>query len=342
MKETLTCLLALFVVLSLAGCGARGSTSQVGTEGSPTDDETYVIKFGQADTETCPLGVAMTTFEKTVEQKTNGKVDVQLLHNGVMGGEAEMVNAVQLGTLDIMTGSPSVLTSFSEKFGFMELPFLFRSADDLHAAWDNGLEALYNEWLSSQALECRGLVTLGARGLSNSKREVHIPADMSGLKIRVMESPVFINTFTAMGANPTPMNYNEVYTGLQQGTIDGQDNPAIFTVSAKFYEVQSYYTNLGHTFCLSATICRDGYLDQFPDDIAAIIAEALEAFEQEACELAVAEEETALKTMVDAGLTVTDLTEEEYNQFKSCTEDIVEEFRSVAGDEAFAIVEQYS
>jgi len=342
MKKIVSLALALAMILSLVACGggktSTAASANPGTSSAAPADEHYVIKMGQADTQDSLLGTAFEAFKEYVETNTNGKVEVQLFHNAVMGGESEMLSSVQMGTLDICSGEAAVLSQFGDQFGVINIPFLFRSEDELHQVWENGLEEYYNKELASQKLEVRGMATLGGRGLSNSKRDVHTPDDMKGLKIRVMESPLFIDTFTAMGANPTPMSFSEVYTGLQQGTIDGQDNPANITVSVKFYEVQPYYTFLGHTYCNSLTYMRAGYLDKFPEDIAAVIADGLEMLEHKTWEDTAAAEEAAYDTMIKAGVSITRLTDEEYEMFKASVADVADKYRAAMGEEVFQII----
>lgn len=156
----------------------------------------------------------------------------------------------------------------------------------------------------------------GIRKLSNSKHPVTCPDDMQGLKIRVMDSPIYIEMFTQMGASPTPMSLTEVYTALQQGTVDGQDNPYSTFVSSKFYEIQKYFTNLDHTFDFTGFIISNDFLQSLNEATRELIIECGKEAQQASYDYAVESEARLIQTIEESGMEVYTPTDEERELFK--------------------------
>lgn len=246
-KKILAFLLCTVMLLTLAGCGGKtaapagtpdASSGGASSGGASSGTAEYTFIVAHVDPEDGPLHQNLLEFEKYVEEKTGGRMDVQVFGNGLLGGDREILEAINLGTVQMGNMASSNLTAYGDKFGIYELPFLFNSFEAATAAYDGELGKIYNEWLAENGFVCYGVFTYGWRALSNKVREVWTPDDLAGIKVRVMEVPMYIDAFTLLGANPTPMSWNEIYTGLQQGTIEAQDNSPEQTYLAKFFEVQ--------------------------------------------------------------------------------------------------------
>lgn len=194
------------------------------------------------------LGVGIDTFASEVEKRTNGRYKIQPFYSGSLGAEREATEAVQLGTQELTFTSTGPLPNFVPDVKILDVPFLFRDSAHARAVLDGpvGQELL-------QKFDARGIKALawgenGFRHMTNSKRAIGVPADLRGLKMRTMENPVHIQAYKAFGIIPTPMAITEVFTALQQGTVDGQENPLSVITAAKFDQVQKFLTLTGHAY----------------------------------------------------------------------------------------------
>jgi tripartite ATP-independent transporter DctP family solute receptor len=193
-------------------------------------------------------GVAIDTFAKEVEKRTGGRYKIQPFYSGSLGAERESTEAVQLGTQELTFTSTGPVPNFVPEVKILDVPFLFRDYAHARAVLDGpiGQELL-------QKFDARGIKALawgenGFRHMTNSKRPVYGPDDLKGLKMRTMENPVHVQAYKGFGIIPTPMAFSEVFTALQQGTVDGQENPLSVITSAKFEQVQKYLTLTGHVY----------------------------------------------------------------------------------------------
>jgi len=207
----------------------------------------FVLKLGHIATEDKPYAQASVKFAELVNEKTNGAVEIQVFPNSQLGNQRDLVEGLTYGTLDLTMTSTAVLANFLPQMAVFDLPFLFRDIPHTYKALDTvGMEM--NKGLEARQLKVLGFYENGVRHLTNNVRPVTKPEDMKGLKIRVMEQPVYIELMKALGANPTPMAFGELYTALQQGTVDGQENPVSHIWTSRFFEVQKYISLTGHTY----------------------------------------------------------------------------------------------
>lgn len=345
MKRILAIVLALATILTLAACGttsAPAPTTGGDSTGNASSTAEYTFIVAHVDPEDGPLNQNLLEFEKYVEEKTNGRVDVQVFANGLLGGDREILEAINLGTVQMGNMASSNLTAYGDKFGLYELPFLFGSFEAATAAYDGELGQIYNDWLAENDFACLGVFTYGFRALSNKVREVWTPADMAGIKIRVMEVPMYIDAFKLLGANPTPMSWNEIYTGLQQGTIEAQDNSPEQTWLAKFYEVQPYYTTLNHTLSNGLAICKKSYMDNLPEDIRQIIIDGMKICCENQRQASVINEQEYLQKMKDAGIVVCELSDEQRQAFKDLVTPLYDQYREICGSDVIDLALSYS
>ena len=349
MKRTLAFVLALMMALALTACGGSGG-SGTGTDanapadgsGAASGSAEYTFIVAHVDPEDGPLHQNLLEFEKYVEENTNGRMDVQVFANGLLGGDREILEAIKLGTVQMGNMASSNMTAYGDKFAIYELPFLFDSFEAATAAYDGELGEVYNEWMAENGLACYGVFTYGWRALSNGVREVWTPDDLAGIKVRVMEVPMYIDAFTLLGANPTPMSWNEIYTGLQQGTIEAQDNSPEQTWLAKFYEVQPYYTTLNHTLSNGLAVCQKAYMDSLPDDIRQVIIDGMAICCESQRQTSVELEQEYLQKMRDFGITVCDLSDEQRALFKEKVAPLYDQYREIVGDEVMDLALSYS
>ncbi|MCG8482929.1 MAG: TRAP transporter substrate-binding protein [Clostridia bacterium] len=328
-KNILVLLITLTMVFSLAACGGGETKDEVSSaEEVSSVEETITIKFAGTVPDDHPITQAQYKFKEELERLTDNKVVVEVYPNGQLGGGRELMEAVQLGNLDMCESSLVPLASFTEDYMAIGLPFLFPTREIAYAFADGEVGQLLSDTVAEQT----GIRTIayfenGIRQFTNSKRPVIKPEDMKGLKVRVMESPVYIQIFTALGANPTPMSFSEVYTALQQKTVDGQDNPYAITATNKFYEVQKYMTDLSHTFDFTGMLINENIYESYPDDIKAAINEAAKIAAEYQRQLSIEKEAEFKATVVNGGVELTELTAEQRAAFRETCKPVYDWFK---------------
>ncbi|MFL5326051.1 MAG: TRAP transporter substrate-binding protein DctP, partial [Microvirga sp.] len=191
-------------------------------------------------------GIAIDTFAKEVEKRTAGRYKVQTFYNGALGGERESIEAVQLGTQELAFSSTGPVPNFVPETKILDVPFLFRDKAHARAVLDGPIGQELLGKFDAKGFKALAWAENGFRHMTNSKRDVKAPEDLKGLKMRTMENPVHIAAYKGFGIITTPMAFPEVFTALQQGTVDGQENPLPTIMAKKFYEVQSHVMLTGH------------------------------------------------------------------------------------------------
>ncbi len=205
------------------------------------------FKLGHIAEPENPYGMGADYFAKLVKERSNGQIEVQVFPSSQLGNQRDLVEGLTFGTVDITLTGTAVLGNFIPEVAVFDLPFIFRDIPHAYKALDTvGMELCKKG-------EKRGMITLafwenGVRHMTNSKRPIRTPEDMKGLKIRVMEQPVYIEMMKALGASPTPMAMSELYTALQKGVVDGQENPFSHIATKRFDEVQKFISLTGHTY----------------------------------------------------------------------------------------------
>jgi tripartite ATP-independent transporter DctP family solute receptor len=207
-----------------------------------------VMKISISIAQNSHQGIAIDTFGKEVEKRTGGRYKVQSFYSGSLGGERESIEAVQLGTQELTFSSTGPVPNFVPEAKILDIPFLFRDKAHARAVLDGPIG---QEMLAK--FEPKGFKALawgenGIRHMTNSKRSVNAPEDLKGLKMRTMENPVHVAAYKGLGIVTTPMAFPEVFTALQQGTVDGQENPLSVIMASKFDQVQKHLTLTGHVY----------------------------------------------------------------------------------------------
>lgn len=185
-------------------------------------------------------------FSDLVKKMTNGEIDVKVFPANQLGKNREVVEGCQLGTVDMALTSDVLLSSFEESMGVLNFPYLFRDIDHVGKVLDGPIGKMLSDKLAKKGLVVLAYWENGFRHITNSKHPVNTPADLKGLKIRTPSGYIFIDAFKAFGASPTPMAFGELYSALQLGTVDGEENPLSHVEHQKYYEVQKYLSLTGH------------------------------------------------------------------------------------------------
>ncbi|MFZ9406289.1 MAG: DctP family TRAP transporter solute-binding subunit, partial [Burkholderiaceae bacterium] len=207
-------------------------------------------------------GVAIDVFAREVEKRTGGRHKIQTFYSGALGAERESIEAVQLGTQELTFTSTGPVPNFVPEARILDIPFLFRDKAHARAVLDGPIG---QEMLGK--FEAKGFKALawgenGVRHMTNSKRPVNSPDDLKGLKMRTMENPVHVTAYKGLGIVTTPMAFTEVFTALQQGTVDGQENPLSVIMSAKFEQVQKHLSLTGHVYSPAIFLMNKGSFEK--------------------------------------------------------------------------------
>ncbi|MTI60358.1 MAG: DctP family TRAP transporter solute-binding subunit [Firmicutes bacterium] len=206
------------------------------------------IKLSHVVNEQDGFHIAALKFKELVEERTAGELIIEIHPNAELGDERTLLEGMQMGVIDMGVITNGPVSNFYPEIGVFEMPFLFANPEEAYYILDGPIGQRVLDNLSNVGLKGLAYAERGFRNLTNSKRAVETPEDMDKLKIRVMENQVYINTFKALGANAIPMAWTEALTALQQGTIDGQENPINVIYSFKLYETQDYLSITRHTY----------------------------------------------------------------------------------------------
>jgi len=310
------------------------------------DIQTRNIKVGIGLTADHPQGQAVTKFGELVSQKSDGKIKVKLFAGGLLGNDVSMVSSLQGGTQEMTIPDTSTLVGISglKEFGLINLPFVLNSSQEA----DELLDGPWGQKLMAKLPE-KGLVGLGFwengfRQISNNRHPINKAEDISGLKLRVIQNPLFIDTFKALGANALPMPFPEVYTALETGTVDGQENPLATLIASKFYEVQKHTVISNHIYSVWAFLISKKFWDKLSPDEQKILTEAANeatAFERKTIR---AFDATALEEIKAKGVQVTTLSDEETAKLRELTKPVsvkyTQEFGEAGAKEMMAELEK--
>jgi tripartite ATP-independent transporter DctP family solute receptor len=212
------------------------------------------IKFAHVVNEKDAFHVAAEKFKELMEKNSKGEITVTIFPNAKLGDERTLLERMKMGIVDAAIITTGPIINFVPSFGVLDLPFLFRDPDHAYKVLDGRIGQKLLTDVESQGWKGLAFGERGFRNLTNSKRKVVTPEDIKGLKIRVMQNPVYVDSFMALGANAVPMAWTEVLTALQQGTVDGQENPLNVIMAFKLYEMQKYLSISRHAYAPAAIL----------------------------------------------------------------------------------------
>lgn len=335
-RKVLATLLTGFMVATLAtGCGLSSAkpapTTAPAPAAAPANADAKVIKVSIGLNEASPLYQGMRKFGDLVQERTKNKYEIQLYANAQLGDDIKATESVRMGTLEMTPPSTSPLTGIESKLMVFDLPFLFPSPEVADKVLDGPIGQKLLDGLSAKGLKGLAYMENGFRDVTNSVREIKAPADLKGLKIRTMENPMHLAAWKAMGSNPTPMPFSEVFTAMQQKTIDGQENPIPTIYLQKFNEVQKYVTISNHIYSPFIVLFSQKIWDSMPKEDQEIFQQAaLEAkdFQRKISRDMVKDQVGKLR---DAGMTVTELTPDQLKAFQDATKPVYDQFAEKIG-----------
>ena len=342
MNKALALCLCAAMAAGLAGCACGNKVAETtaapatqaaapATTAAPTEapkPDTTVLKLGTTVNEQDSFQVAAEKFAELVKQRTDGAYEIEIHPNGELGGERDMLESMQIGTLDmgIITSGPFI--NFSSKMGVLDMPYLFANNAQAYEILDGEIGRELLDTLEDSNLVGLAYAERGFRNLTNSVRPIEKAEDIQGLKIRVMENDVYTASFKALGADAVPMQWADALTALQQNTIDGQENPVNVIYSYKLWESQKYATLDRHSYSTAIITMGKSAFDKLDGETQKIFLDsAQEAAEYERAW--VAEQEAGqLQEMKNNGMEVVE--NPDIDSFKAAVKPVYDQYTEYA------------
>lgn len=295
-------------------------------------DAKVMLKLGHAVSDQHPYHMGAERFKEIVEKETGGEVEVSLFPNNQLGtGERDLLEGLQLGVVDVYVGSTGPMGGFEKKFMLFDFPFLFKNKAQAYEVLDGEIGTYVMGLLDKIGIKGLAWYENGFRHFTNSKRPVNTPEDVKGLKLRTMENKIHMALWRAMGADPTPMAWGEVFTALQQGTVDGQENPVPIIYVQKIYEVQKHLALTGHVFSPAMIAIAKAKFDAFPEAHRAIILKAAKESALYQREQITRMEDEQVSKLKELGMEVTT---PDVAPFREATKPVYDQFRGELGEDA--------
>jgi len=295
-----------------------------------------IVKYGHVGPPVHPQHHGAVAFAKYVTEKTKGELEVQVFPLGQLGGERSMTEQVQAGTLHMTAVTASVLANFVPEMGIIELPFIYPNREAAYKVLDDKeVKERFAKLCDAKGFVFVGYTENEFRDMTNSKRPIKRPEDLKGLKIRVIEGPIFIDTFKTFGANPTPMPFPEIYNALQQKVIDGQDNPLYTSILMKFTEVNKFATVTHHILTECPVVVNKKFWNSLTPEQQKIFREAAEVQVKTNRDGNAKNRTEALQKAKAQGVDVYMLTDADREAFKKAVQPVLDKYKGVYGADLY-------
>ncbi|MDN2664676.1 TRAP transporter substrate-binding protein [Psychromonas sp. 14N.309.X.WAT.B.A12] len=286
----------------------------------------FNFTFAHVLSDQTPNGQAVRAFAKEVNEKSDGRINVMVLPAGQLGGDVEIIEQLQMNMVQIAIPPTATLGNFEPRVQILDLPFLLPSKEVMKKVLDGPTGRKILDTLDGHGMHAINFWGAGFRHMTNNVRPINSPDDLKGLKMRTMQSPILLSTYRNFDANPTAMAYSEVYNGLQQSVIEGQENPIANITSKRFYEVQKYMTLTANAYHGYAAIMNDKAWASLPDDLKVVMTNAFNYGRDVSRDLTDKLEADALDN-IKKHTEVTELSPEQIQVFVKASLPVHEEFR---------------
>ena len=298
---------------------------------SAQDIKERTVKFATQNPDGHPIVLGMKKFAETVTAKSGGNIKINLFPGGVLGGDAPNISALQGGTLEMVVMNSGILASQAKEFAVFDFPFMFASSQEADAVVDGPFGKMMLSKLDAKSIHGLAYWELGFRNITNSKRPITKVDDIAGLKLRVIPNAINIDWVTALGANPTPMAFPEVYAAMEQKAIDGHENPFTVINANKFYEVQKYLAVTNHQYNPQTVIVSKKLWDTLSNDEKKIFSDA--AAEAAIYQRKASREQSgaALENLKKNGMQVSEFSPAEMAKFREKMKPVIEKHSAIVG-----------
>lgn len=339
MKKFGLLLFTILLAVVLVACGESDASSDNGS----SSGDSYQIVAAHSTAETTSFNEILQYFKTEVEDRSDGRVEVVIHPNAQLGADRELIEGVQTGDITMSLHSTAPAVNFVGDVAVFDVPFLFPDKETARAVVAHGTP-FFDAIAQSQedkGFKLLGLHDQGFRTLTLNGTKVQEPADLSGIRLRTMENEYHMETWNLLGANPTPLPFNEVYTALQQGTVDGQENPNELIVSQRFYEQQEYLVRTNHILQSIQVIMNLDYFNNLPEDLQELVQEIMVEAVDVGNDFIDEKDEEYIATMEEDGTEIVELTPEQLAKFQEATESMVDVIREdVNGEVLDTLIEE--
>lgn len=320
-KSILILVFIISISTVLAGCSQTASTSDV-----------LEINYGHGFMPDSPQDKSAVKFKEEVEEKSNGKIKVNIFPSSQLGSAREMFEGLQLGTQEIALVPTARISGFAPELQLFDLPYLFPTKEIAYEIMDGDIGTKLLDDLKEQHVKGVAFYEDGFKQFTTNKK-IEKAENFKGQKFRTMESPILMEQFKALSANPVPIDFSELYNSLQLGVIDGQENPLVTIANMKFYEVQDYLIKTDHAYLAHVLLFNDMWYKELPEDYQNILYEAGRNAAVWEREEVGREEDKHLKTIDDYGTEIIVLDDEETEKVIEKLKPVYDVYRRLFGDE---------
>lgn len=340
MKKIASLILALCMVLSLTACGSSSAPTTTAAPANNAAAAEYTFNLGTNTVEGDIPYYLASYFKEAVEEKSEGKVTVNIYPAGQLGGDDEMIQNIKSGMQDFYTGNLAQVNPYCVQAAVMDEYFAFDDIEHFRRFIDSGFIDVLNEYMKENDMRIIGMAEVGMQQLM-SNRPIRSLEDLSGLKIRVLQNKYRLTAWKALGAAPTPMDWGEVYVGLQQKTIDAVEQPFFFICSSKLYEVQDYMLLTNHVAQPAILLMNEDMMQTLPQDIQDLLIECAQQATVKTRSVVDDMMADRLQEIIDNGVEVTEPSDELFAQFRELAHAETELIIEDVGEEFYNLFAEY-
>lgn len=292
----------------------------------------YNFTFAHVLIEETPNGQAALRFKEEVEEKSDGRISIEVLPAAQVGGDVEIIEQIQMGLVDIGIPPTATLGNFEPRMQILDLPFLLPDYDTMVKVLDGDVGREILDTLDDDNMYGVNFWGAGFRHITNNVRPIETPEDLAEVRMRTMQAPIIISTYENLGANATAMAFTEVYNGLQQGVVEGQENPLANIYTMRFYEVQDYLSLTNHAYHAYAAVMNQSAWDSLPEDLQQVMTEAFNNGRDASRELTLQDEGRILEE-IEGEIAINEITDEARAAFIEASMPVHEEYKDIVTPE---------
>ncbi|PCF94984.1 TRAP transporter substrate-binding protein [Vreelandella nigrificans] len=345
-RSTLTLVGATTLSLSMAYAQSPELSDPPAIEGEVVADHgRHTLRMGIGLSENSPQFLSSRYFGEILEQRTDGRIKVNVFPNSQLGDDVQMMEMLQTGTLDMTYPSSSATTGYVQALSVFDLPFLLPSRDAAIAVMQSDVAQQMLDAFEGTGLKALTFSENGYRQLSNSARPVESPEDVAGLgvrglSVRTMENPVHLDVWEALGANPTPMAFGELFSAMEQGVVDGQENPWSTILTSNFNEVQDYGTETRHVYTPFIMMLSERTWNRMAPEYQELVLEAARQSAEYEIQLSAEYDDWSRDQLEERGMQITRLDDEQLAAFQEAVQPVYDKWAPRIGEDLIAEIQQ--
>lgn len=314
----------------------------IGAGNSYAQSNPITIKLAHLFTSEHSIGASAAKFKELLEKKAPGRIKVELFPNALLGGERDVAESVLIGNVQMAVLSTAIMANYSPSLGIYDLPYIVKGFRQAEAAYSGPIQERLNADMLKKGIRILTMWHQGFRGVVSAKRPIRTIEDFKGFKIRVPEGPVYVGTFKLLGANPTPIPFNEVYTAIQTGVVDGMEGSAETLNTIKIYEVAKYFTLTNHIYSGQGLMINEKFYESLSPDLQKDVNEA--AQEATAFEWRLVKDRDAenLNLMRKNGMTIISVSPIEIKKMQDAVKPLWQAFGQRIGPVGIDLINQFA